>query len=222
MNHALQGRGGKNSTFEKLRELGEQICDPDSVVAALGLASGLDHNVTPINGSAQDVCDLPWMRWRALRRHCAQIKGEAALLSRWRERLYILFLLIPYSAPESLDLTRLWTALCFSPDGRRVCQPRKGFHLGLQLHELLFASEYKQCKLTVLVDPSVNKLSRAMHPACQCFDRPSTWLAYNRHFPGRGGNMAQASVGHICNEVCQANPQRCPRHTSVRARTWVK
>ena len=34
--------------------------------------------------------------------------------------------------------------------------------------------------------------------------------------------MAQASVGHTCNEVCRTNPQRCPRHTGVRARTWFK
>ncbi len=122
MNHALDNRGSKS--FSWLKGLGEQLSDQTVITFALGLVSGLAHNLAAITARAQNAGDLPWTRWRALRRNQQSMEQEVILVGWWRGRLTCLALLEAFLPRSCSGLRNWWRALCFSPQGRRVCNTR--------------------------------------------------------------------------------------------------
>jgi hypothetical protein len=80
MNHALDRRG--SYTFAWLKELGAALTDQTTIVFALGLVSGMYHNVAAISARSQDAGDLPWARWRALKRQRLASETEVVTLAR--------------------------------------------------------------------------------------------------------------------------------------------
>ena len=52
MNHALDGRG--SHSFACLKEVGEQLCDQTMLTFALGLVSGLAHNLARVSLTSQN------------------------------------------------------------------------------------------------------------------------------------------------------------------------
>ena len=73
MNHALGGRG--SHSFDCLKEVGEQLCDQTMLTFAVGLVSGMAHNLARVSLTSQNGSELPWIRWKGLeasRRSMAQ------------------------------------------------------------------------------------------------------------------------------------------------------
>ncbi len=198
MNHALDNRGSKS--FSWLKELGEQLSDQTTVTFALGLVSGLAHNLAAVSLRSQNAGDLPWTRWRALRRNQQSMEQEVVLLGWWRERLTCVALLEAFLPRTCSGLRNWWKALCFSPAGRRVCSAHSGIHLGCQLFTMLFSGVFKGCALQAATWAR-GAGARVAHPACQCCTMP-------RRVPGsatvaRGGGridprgVASGGVGRV-------------------------
>ncbi len=169
MNHSLDKRGSKS--FSWLKELGEQLSDQTVITFALGLVSGLAHNVAAISARSQNAGDLPWTRWRALRQCQQSMEQEVALVGWWRGRLTCLALLEAFLPRSCSGLRNWWRALCFSPRGRRVCNTRSGIHMGCQLYTLLFSGVFQGCALQAAV-LARGAGARVAHPACQCCTTP--------------------------------------------------
>ena len=63
---------------------------------ALGLVSGLAHNLARVSLTSQNGSELPWIRWKGLEANRRSMDEEGSLLGRWRARLIVLALLEPY------------------------------------------------------------------------------------------------------------------------------
>ncbi len=186
MQHALQGRGTR--TFAEWKSLGQKMSNPSLVVFALGLASGLAGCVVPICLQVQTCTDLPWTRWRALKKTLGSLRAEPTLLEEWQGRLFILSFLESYLKPRDAGLRALWEAWCLSPQGRRVCVGGSGVHLGWRLREMYLTGSYQGCGLFLpILPPSPG--ARLAHPACQCVTRPRAQVGCA--ILARGGGTVQ-------------------------------
>ena len=65
MNHALDGRGSHK--FACLKEVGEQLCDQTMLTFALGLVSGLAHNLARVSLTSQTGVSCPGFDGRGSR-----------------------------------------------------------------------------------------------------------------------------------------------------------
>lgn len=221
---AADGRG--TYSFARLQQLHGEMCDQSTVALALGLVSGMQHNLAGASLRSQDIGDLPWTRWRALKKAQQGLAGECDVLRWWRERLIVLALLEAYlEGPE--DLVRWWRSLCLSPQGRRVCCPATGIHMGWSWYEILFYSSYKGCTLHAATTPLPSR-SAMVHPACQCFSRPQRQPGTDNLRRG-GGLMTDPSLVYWAADHAAAAPAAAeaaaapdaPAARAVRAPWWV-
>ena len=78
MDHALDGRG--KHSFASLNEVGEQLCDQTMLVFALGLVSGMAHNLARVSVTSQHGSELPWLRWKGLEASRQSMAREGSFL----------------------------------------------------------------------------------------------------------------------------------------------
>ena len=166
MSHSLDNRG--SHSFVQLKQLGERLAKQSIVVFAMGLSCLMQGRVSPVALRAQDVCDVPWARWRALQECESALVADADALGQLRRQLRVLLLLAPYL--DVVSLRCFWCAHCFSSGGHRFYS-KQGQHLPTQLFGMLWSGQYQGCNLIVAVVQPVDG-TVVVHPACQCATRP--------------------------------------------------
>ena len=185
------------------------MCDQSTVALALGLVSGMQHNLAGASLRSQNTADLPWTRWRDLKNAQARLADESTILCWWRDFLIIMSLLEPYmGGPQGLGhWSRAW---CLSPRGRRVSCPATGIHVGWSLHRLLFHTTYQNCVLYASMAPPRSG-TMVVHPACQCFSRPQR----------QPGTVNLRRGGGLMSDPSRIYLQRGARTRAVQAPWWV-
>ena len=241
MNHALEGRG--SHTFAWLKELGAEITDQTIVTFALGLVGPLTAHFEPLVLASQRASSLPWERWRKLQEQDCTWQGVITNLGWWRRRIRLLALLEPYFRPRKEkgqgkgeeakkkkddvgSLALWWQALCLSPEGRPVCNPRTGMHMMWRVFEMLFHGTFQGCALHAAQAKASAGSHRTVHPTCQCCTRPQAKPGSDFAVYGDDGGSIRADdrVGRLMLRwglgSSGAGAEQLPKVTA-RAAWWV-
>jgi hypothetical protein len=159
---------------------------------------------------AQDVCDLPWARWRALQECESALVADAEALGQLRRQLRFLLALAPYL--DVVSLRCFWCAHCFSSGGHRFYS-KQGQHLPTQLFSMLWSGQYQGCDLIIaVVQPDAG--TSVVHPACQCATRPQTVPGSIFSIRG-GGYITDHSIFLLRSAAADRPPHK------VRVPWWV-